>query len=99
MEPPSRDPRFDAIVARLLAEDPSFGATTGAPFRWKSLAGVLLVIGAGLVWVALSVLMVVWQWSGVMVAVPSVVVGILVAALLNRRHRARPRSQAHEHPE
>ena len=84
MEAERHNPKFDEIVTRLVAEDPSFEAATRTPLEWNKPARVLLFVLAALAWAGLSVLMVVWGWRGALVAVLGVAVGVVIAMRLTR---------------
>ncbi|MCO8277649.1 DUF3040 domain-containing protein [Actinoplanes sp. TRM 88003] len=84
MDAERRNAQFDEIVTKLVADDPSFETATRTPLAWDALARVLLLVVAALGWAGLSVLMVVWGWRGVLVTVPIVVAGFVVAVRLTR---------------
>ncbi|MDY7087205.1 MAG: hypothetical protein SYR96_19070 [Actinomycetota bacterium] len=84
MEAERRNPQFDEIVNRLVAEDSSFDAATRTPFSWNTAARTALIVAAGLAWAGLSVLMVVWGWPGVLVAVLAIIASIMMGVRLSR---------------
>lgn len=85
VEAERRNPQFDEIVNRLVAEDSSFDAATRTPFSWNTAARTALIVAAGLAWAGLSVLMVVWGWPGVLVTMLAVIASIMMSVRLSRR--------------
>jgi Protein of unknown function (DUF3040) len=81
----TRDTRreFEAIVGKLAAEDPSLARPVRMMTR-RVLLSVLAVVG-GLVWAALSVLMVVWGAVGVLITCVTVAAAVGLGVHRHRR--------------
>jgi hypothetical protein len=78
--------KFDEIVAGLTAEHPGLG-NPPISARSRRMRASLSVLAA-VTWAGLSILMVVWGWTGVLITV-AVIAGVLAAAYARRRGRHR----------
>lgn len=92
MEAERRDREFDEIVTHLIAEEPSFGSGVRGARRPSAAARVLLAGIAVVAWVGLYLLMVAAPWIWVLVTVPAVAAGVVIAARLSSRESLRPGS-------
>ena len=90
MEAERRDQKFDEIVSHLVAEESSFGRD-GRSARRRGAAVRVLLAGVAVVgWAGLYLLMIAAPWIWVLVTVPAVAIGILIAVRLSYREVARP---------
>ncbi|WP_164842739.1 DUF3040 domain-containing protein [Actinoplanes solisilvae] len=89
MEAERRDREFDRIVTRLIAEEPSFGNAAREARRLSTATRVLLAGVAVVAWAGLYLLMVAAPWTWVLVTVPAVAAGIVIAVRLSYRESTR----------
>ncbi|MCM4083866.1 hypothetical protein [Paractinoplanes hotanensis] len=92
MEAERWDQEFDQIVTRLVAEEPSLGSGARGARRPSVAAKALLAGVAAVAWAALYLLMIAAPWIWVLVTVPAVAAGIVIAVRLSYRESARPGS-------